>query len=1054
MLFRAMPTSTTPLPRLLALAAFGLGAACSGGDGGAGPSNPRPTSLAVAAGNNQSVPVGATVTVPPAVLVRDQNGAPLPGVTVAFVAQPGNGSVTGGTAITDQSGIATVGSWTLPTSAGAHQLVATVGDLPALIFTATATAGPTSALAFLTPPGGTTPSGAAFPTAPVLEIRDAFGNPRPQAGIQVTAAIATGGGSLVGSTTALSNTSGAVTFTGLGIAGTVGARTLSFTVAGAPALVSAPIQVIAGTPATVAAVGSTTLAGGAGGPAQGAVTVLVRDGSGNPVPNIGVTFVVTAGGGSLIGSSQQTDAQGQATLGGWTLGATVGMLNTLEARVSGIAPVVYSATPGTPGIDILVLTTPPSATAASGASLAVQPVVSIRDQLANPVPTAGVTVTATVTSGNGLATGGTSAVTDASGNATFSGLAITGLVGPYILTFSAPGLTSVTTSAIALGAGAPTAMVALRGDGQTLAAGTAVPVLPAVLVTDAEGNGVPGLAVSFQVTGGGGGVTGGAATTDASGEAAVLSWTLGQVVGTNTLEVTAAGLAGPPITFTATGDPGPAARLSILTQPSPMAVNGVPLAQPPVVQVVDQFGNAVPEPFLFVTASWIRGSVGVGSTAVATDAQGVATFTGLTIVGQVGVYTVVYSGNGLNQPALAGQSVTLVAGPATGMAAFAGNGQVATVGTAVNVPPVVSVFDMSGNPVSGVTVTFAVASGGGSITGSTVQTDANGHAAVGSWTLGAAPGPNTLTATVAGLQGSPVTFTATGAVPTQFTIDLVFLSSATPAQQAAFAAAKARWEAVITGDLADFTIPQPFNTTDCGASTSQLISGTVDDLRIYVELIPIDGPGQVLGAAGPCDLRKTGSLLPYVGIMQFDVADLAGLEATGALADVVLHEMGHVLGYGVLWKPIPGFWNLNFLTGGCPSNTPQFTGAGAVAAYTTLNGGGSATTVPVEDSGTCSGSNGDGTRDSHWEETIFQSEIMTGFISGTVRPLSATSIRSLEDLGYQVDVAQADPFNIGTQPTLVLPGGAPRRLVGDARPLPRWSVEPGTGRRKTQYTRP
>ncbi len=1041
----------TPRARLVALAAFGLGAACSGGDGGSGPSNPRPSSLAVAAGNNQSIAVGAAVTVPPAVLVRDQDGAPLPGVTVAFVAQPGNGSVTGGNATSDQNGIATVGSWTLPTAAGAHQLVATVGDLPALIFTATATAGPRAALAFLTPPGTTTPSGAAFPTAPVLEIQDAFGNPRPQAGIQVTAAIATGGGSLVGSATVLSSASGSVTFTGLGIAGTVGARTLSFTVAGAPDLVSGPIQVTAGSPATVAAVGSTTLAGGAGGPAQGAVRVLVQDGSGNPVPNVGVAFVITAGGGSLNGSSQQTDALGQATLGGWTLGSTVGLLNTLEARVPGLAPVVFSATPGTPGLNILVLTTPPSTTAASGASLAVQPVVAIRDQLANPVPQAGVTVTATVTSGNGVASGGTSAVTDANGNATFSGLAITGLVGSYTLTFSAPGLTGVATSAIALGAGAPVAMSAFRGDGQSLAAGTTVPVLPAVVVTDAEGNGVPGIAVSFQVTGGGGGITGGAATTDASGEAAVLSWTLGQVVGTNTLQAAAAGLAGSPITFTATGDPGPAAKLSILTQPSPLAVNGVPLAQQPVLQVVDQFGNAVPEPFIFVTASWIRGSVGVGSTAVVTDAQGVATFTSLTIVGQVGVYTVVYSG--LNQPALVGQSVTLVAGPATGMAASAGDGQVGSVGTAVSVPPAVSVFDMSGNPVSGVTVTFAVASGGGSITGSTAQTNANGHAQVGSWTLGAVPGPNTLTATVPGLQGSPVTFTATGSLQTQFTIDLVFLAGATPAQQAAFAAAKARWEAVITGDLADYTIPQPFNTTDCGASTPQVIGGTVDDLRIYVELVPIDGPSGILGAAGPCDLRHTGTLLPYVGIMQFDVADLAGLEADGSLADVVLHEMGHVLGYGILWKPIPGFWNLNFLTGGCPSNTPQFTGAGAVAAYTTLNGGGTATTVPVEDTGTCSGSNGDGTRDSHWEETIFRSEVMTGFISGALRPLSATSIRSIEDLGYQVDVTQADPFNIGTQPTVVLPGGVPRRLVGDARALPRWSVDT-TGRRKTQYTRP
>ena len=60
-------------------------------------------------------------------------------------------------------------------------------------------------------------------------------------------------------------------------------------------------------------------------------------------------------------------------------------------------------------------------------------------------------------------------------------------------------------------------------------------------------------------------------------------------------------------------------------------------------------------------------------------------------------------------------------------------------------------------------VTFAVASGGGSATGLTPTTNAGGIATVGSWTLGASPGANTLTATTsAGITGSPLTFSATG----------------------------------------------------------------------------------------------------------------------------------------------------------------------------------------------------------------------------------------------------------------------------------------------------
>ena len=84
----------------------------------------------------------------------------------------------------------------------------------------------------------------------------------------------------------------------------------------------------------------------------------------------------------------------------------------------------------------------------------------------------------------------------------------------------------------------------------------------------------------------------------------------------------------------------------------------------------------------------------------------------------------------------------------------AGNGQSAVAASAVAAAPSVLVTDAGGNPVSGVVVTFAVASGGGSATGLTPTTDAFGVATVGSWTLGTIAGANTLTATAAGISGS------------------------------------------------------------------------------------------------------------------------------------------------------------------------------------------------------------------------------------------------------------------------------------------------------------
>jgi PEGA domain len=96
---------------------------------------------------------------------------------------------------------------------------------------------------------------------------------------------------------------------------------------------------------------------------------------------------------------------------------------------------------------------------------------------------------------------------------------------------------------------------------------------------------------------------------------------------------------------------------------------------------------------------------------------------------------------------------------ANSMGVDAGNSQTATVGTAVATSPSVKVVNGS-IPVSGVEITFATTDG--SVTGATQTTGADGIATVGSWVLGTTAGSNTLTATGAGLTGSPVIFSATG----------------------------------------------------------------------------------------------------------------------------------------------------------------------------------------------------------------------------------------------------------------------------------------------------
>ena len=92
----------------------------------------------------------------------------------------------------------------------------------------------------------------------------------------------------------------------------------------------------------------------------------------------------------------------------------------------------------------------------------------------------------------------------------------------------------------------------------------------------------------------------------------------------------------------------------------------------------------------------------------------------------------------------------------------AGDGQTADPGAAVASPPAVLACDAFWNPLPGLPVAFGVSAGSGSQSGASAVTSSAGIATVGGWILGATPGVNRLSATGAGLDGSPQVFTATG----------------------------------------------------------------------------------------------------------------------------------------------------------------------------------------------------------------------------------------------------------------------------------------------------
>lgn len=161
----------------------------------------------------------------------------------------------------------------------------------------------------------------------------------------------------------------------------------------------------------------------------------------------------------------------------------------------------------------------------------------------------------------------------------------------------------------------------------------------------------------------------------------------------------------------------------------------------------------------------------------------------------------------------------------------------------------------------------------------------------------------------------------------------------------------------------------------------------VDDIFITAELKAIDGVNGILGQAGPTSVRTAGSL-PATGTMQFDSADTARFIDLGLFDEIVTHEMLHVMGFGTIWS------RLGLVSGS------NFIGANARAEYIDLLPNGStAAGVPVETDG------GSGTAFSHWDEELFDNELMTGYINTSNNQLSRMTVASLEDLGYQVSYA-------------------------------------------------
>ena len=234
-----------------------------------------------------------------------------------------------------------------------------------------------------------------------------------------------------------------------------------------------------------------------------------------------------------------------------------------------------------------------------------------------------------------------------------------------------------------------------------------------------------------------------------------------------------------------------------------------------------------------------------------------------------------------------------------------------------------------------------------------------------------------------------------------FDIELVFLAHFSDGQKRVIRHAARRWMSIIREDLPDYKFTQGWPSGSCGDQSFEIPSGErIDDLRIYVGSVERMGDTTIHVAnkevtyepaalAIPYLWRET--LMPIVGCVRVNLKIFNYWSSSSGLLPVWLHEIGHVLGIGSTMMRESGFIQNS-------SDDPHFNGPRAIAAFDDAGGRSYAgAKVPVEKSG------------GHWRSPVLKGELMS---SSGISTLSAVTIQALADLGYVVDVTQADPYTL------------------------------------------
>ena len=213
-----------------------------------------------------------------------------------------------------------------------------------------------------------------------------------------------------------------------------------------------------------------------------------------------------------------------------------------------------------------------------------------------------------------------------------------------------------------------------------------------------------------------------------------------------------------------------AAQVQVVSGSGQNGTVGTELPDPLIVKIVTASGRAVANQLVNFRVVSGGGSVFAGSAI--TNASGIAQerwTLGTSTSGEQSVEARAVNPATGAAIIFASFTATAGAGPVALLEPVAGGDQSALAATALPVPAAVQARDRYGNAVPQAPVTFAVATGGGTILNGVQTTNSDGVATAGAWTLGTDAGPQTLSITAGSAPALTITAVARSRVPAQIT---------------------------------------------------------------------------------------------------------------------------------------------------------------------------------------------------------------------------------------------------------------------------------------------